>query len=237
MGSALGFLWAILNPLVLMGMYVLLFSVILKVRFIEGGNHIDFGLYLFCGMIPWLAFQESLIKCSSVIMNHRNIILHIRLPLSFLPIHITISALIQEVIALTLFIGFVWQYKGLEPQNLAFILFIIPVKMIFTCGFNLLLSPVTVFYRDIAQLLQIIMICWFFASPIVYPISQVPPFFLEWYRLNPFVGFVESYRFIVLGDPVWDWSSYLYLVVISISLYLAGFFYFRKSQRKILQYV
>jgi len=236
-GSALGFLWAILNPLVLMGMYVLLFSVILKVRFIEGGNHIDFGLYLFCGMIPWLAFQESLIKCSSVIMNYRNIILHIRLPLGFLPLHIAISAMIQEIIALVLFTGFVWQYKGLEPQNLPYLLLIIPIKILFTCGFNLFLSPITVFYRDISQLVQILMICWFFASPVVYPISQVPGPMLEIYRLNPFVGFIECYRFAILGDPSWNWESYFYVLLLSTVLYVAGFFYFKRSERSLLQYV
>jgi lipopolysaccharide transport system permease protein len=236
-GSALGFLWAILNPLVLMGMYVLLFSVILKIRFIEGGTHVDFGLYLFCGMIPWLAFQESLVKCSNIIFAYRNLILHIRLPLGFLPLHIAVSAVIQELIALVLFIGFVWQYKGLDVQGLPFLFLIVPIKILFTCGFNFFLTPITVFYRDIVQLVQIMMICWFFSSPIVYPISQVPGEYLSLYRLNPFVSFVECYRHAILGDPGWNWSSYLYVLGISLVLYILGFYYFKRSEKHILQYI
>ncbi len=236
-GSALGFLWAILNPLVLMGMYVLLFSVILKIRFVEGGSHIDFGLYLFCGMIPWLAFQESLTKCTQVILGYRHMILHIRFPLGFLPLHIAVSALVQELIALFLFVGFVSQYQGISFEHLLYVGLIIPVKFIFTCGINFFLAPISVFYRDIVQLVQILMIGWFFLSPIVYPLSKVPETYLAIYELNPFVPFIKAYRFAVLAQGTWNWGEFFYIVFISIFIFALGRIYFQHCQNRFIGYL
>lgn len=230
-GSALGFLWAIINPLVLMGMYVLLFSVILKIKFFENGTHVDFGLFLFCGMIPWLSYQETLTKAAQVVFNYRHLILQVRFPLNFLPIHISVTAFVQEVIALFLFILFVWWYNASFPPHILYFILLLPAKFIFTCGASFLLSALAVQYRDFVQLIHIVMMVWFFGSPIVYPASQVPNSIYKYYILNPFVSLVEMYRYAILGDGVWKWNSYFYFLFCAFLVYALGYLYFRRKSR------
>lgn len=231
-GSALGFLWAILNPLVLMGMYVLLFSVILKVRLTDNGNHIDFGLYLFCGMIPWLSFQETLVKASHVVLSYRHLIQQIQFPMSFLPLHVAFSALIQEIIAIFLFTLFVVQYQGVQFEGLFYLLLIVPIKFLFSCGFAFTVSALTVLYRDLVQLLNILLMIWFFATPIVYSVQMVPKDFRYLLDYNPFTAYVELYRFAILNQGSWSWGTYLLCLSIAILLFLVGrVLYLQKSRR------
>ena len=220
-GSALGFLWAILNPLVLMGMYVLLFSVILKVRLTEGGNHVDFGLYLFSGMIPWLAFQETLVKSSHVVLSYRHLIQQVQFPISFLPLHVSVSALIQEIVAILLFVLFVSQYQGISLDNLTYLICIIPVKFIFACGFAFAVGALTVFYRDLVQLINILLMVWF-CYVIVYSRQMVPVSFQEVLSFNPFSAYVDFYRFAILGQGEWSWMSYSISLVIAFLIYVIG---------------
>ena len=236
-GSALGFLWAILNPLVLMGMYVLLFSVILKIRLTEGGNHVDFGLYLFSGMIPWLAFQETLVKSSHVVLSYRHLIQQVQFPISFLPLHVSVSALIQEIVAILLFVLFVAQYQGTSPENLAYLLCIIPVKFIFACGFAFAIGALTVFYRDLVQLINILLMVWFFATPIVYSRQMVPVTLQELLVFNPFSAYVDFYRFAILGQGQWSWSAYVTSLGIAFIVYILGRMIYHRKSRRFYQYL
>ncbi|MCO4783156.1 MAG: ABC transporter permease [Candidatus Cloacimonetes bacterium] len=229
-GSVLGLIWAIINPLVLMGMYILLFSVILKIKFHHNQSHIDFGVYLFCGMIPWISFQDSILKSSNSIINFRNLIHQIKFPLSFLPLHLAVSSAIQECIALVLFILFLIWHQDLRLAHLWVLLIIFPIKWLFTCGINFFIAAGTIFYRDLAQVLQILMMTWFFASPIVYPISKIPETWRFVYDLNPFVHFVSNYRLALLNQGTLQIESLIYLSLFSILFFCLGLRYFHKNK-------
>ncbi|MCJ8347846.1 ABC transporter permease, partial [bacterium] len=223
--------WASINPLVLMGMYILLFSVILKIKFQHNQNHIDFGIYLFCGMIPWISFQDSILKSSNAVLNFRNLIHQIRFPLTFLPLHIAVSSAIQECIALFLFISFLAWHQDLRTEHLWVLAIVFPVKWLFTCGINFFISAGTIFYRDLAQVLQILMMTWFFASPIVYPISKIPEQWRIIYNCNPFVHFVSYYRLALLNQGSLNIEALVYLSILSLVIFLSGLFYFHKKKK------
>ncbi|PCJ21513.1 MAG: hypothetical protein COB02_02655 [Candidatus Cloacimonadota bacterium] len=229
-GSILGLIWAIINPLVLMGMYILLFSVILKIKFQHNDSHIDFGIYLFCGMIPWMSFQDSILKSSNAVLNFRNLIHQIKFPLSFLPLHLAVSSAIQECIALILFILFLAWHGDLQTQHLWLLFIIFPIKWFFTCGINFFISAGTIFYRDLVQVLQILMMTWFFASPIVYPLSKIPKDWLLFYNLNPFVHFVAYYRLALLNQGTLNIETLIYLSFSSITFFCFGLSYFHKKK-------
>ena len=220
-----------------MGMYVLLFSVILKVRLTEGGTHVDFGLYLFCGMIPWLAFQETLIKSSHVVLAYRHLIQQVQFPISFLPLHVSVSALIQEIVAILLFVLFVAQYQGVSLETLAYLLYIIPIKFLFACGFAFAIGALTVFYRDLVQLINILLMVWFFATPIVYSRQMVPIALQELLVFNPFSAYVDFYRFAILGQGQWSWNAYFVSLGIAILIYILGRLLYRSKSRRFYQYL
>jgi ABC-type polysaccharide/polyol phosphate export permease len=234
-GSALGFFWAILNPLVLMGMYVLLFSVILKIKFDSSGSHVDYGFYLFCGMIPWLSFQESLIKSTNIFIDFRTLIRQIRFPLGFLPLHVAVSTIFQELITFLLFALLVMYYQQTTLDSFWIIFLILPVKFLFTCGFCLFLSTLSVFYRDVIQVIQILLLSWFFASPIVYPVDKIPQLWFHLYQLNPFYHFIQGYRCALLNQHSFSWPGFIYTFALSIGIYSLGYFVFRRNQRQFVQ--
>lgn len=211
---------------------MLLFSVILKVRLTESGNHIDFGLYLFCGMIPWLSFQETLVKSSNVVLSYRHLIQQIQFPISFLPLHVGVSALIQEIIAIFLFVLFVSQYQGVSIENLAYLVLIVPMKSLFSFGFAFAVGALTVLYRDLVQLINILLMIWFFATPIVYSMQMVPHELQVLLHYNPFTAYVELYRFAILNQGIWSWSSFGISLLVSTTLFIVGrFLYLQKSRR------
>ncbi len=221
-GSALGVLWTILNPLVLMGMYVLLFSVILKVRYEGAGTYADFGLFLFCGMIPYSAFQEAVLKASDTVLKYRSFILQVRFPRAFLPLHIAFSSMLQAGIAYTLFwLLCLWQqpFTSREPWHLFWIL---PFGFLFTAGICQIVSGLSVFYRDLAQLLNLALMMGFFASPIVYPPERVPPEWLDLWQLNPFVHFIGAARACLLGQGTIQSENICFIAGWSLGVYFIG---------------
>lgn len=236
-GSAFGLVWAIINPLVLMGMYILLFSVILKIKIEGGSDHIDFGFFLFCGMIPWLSFQESLSKSSNIIIDFRMLIQQIKFPLSFLPLHIAISCAVQELITIALFFLLVLQFRDTQTTHILFLLLTFPLKFFLTVGFNLFLSSAAVFYRDIVQIIQIVLMCWFFSTPIVYPMERLPENLLVLAKLNPFTHIVNMYRYSIMSQGHWSWTGFFYTATFSMVIYLTGLIYFRKMSKKFTSFL
>jgi ABC-type polysaccharide/polyol phosphate export permease len=214
-----------------MGMYILLFSVILKIKIEGSADHIDFGFFLFCGMIPWLSFQESLSKSANIIIDFRVLIHQIKFPLTLLPLHIAISCAIQELITIILFFLLVLQFRETESVNILFMFLIFPLKVFLTTGFNLFLSSAAVFYRDIVQIIQIVLMCWFFSTPIVYPISRLPENLLFLSRLNPFSHIVNMYRYSIMSQGVWCWAGFFYTAFFAGSVYLGGLYYFRHRSK------
>ena len=229
-GSAMGVFWSVAHPLVMLLLYTLVFSVILRVRVGAAEGTRIFALYLFCGMLPWNAFQEGMSRSTGVICDHANLIKRTIFPPEILPMYIVLSSLVTELIGLAILLGAVW----FTAQGLGLPLLFLPVILLlqaaFTLGLAWIVAAINVFLRDVGQLLGMILTLWLFLTPIFYPPSLIPKS-LEWLLLvNPMGWVVEAYRSVILRGTfpaAWPMAA---LALCSAIVFTAGYALFQRMQ-------
>lgn len=208
-GSILGFLWSLLNPLIMLIVYTVAFKYIIKIR-VE-----NFPLFFLCGFLPWTFLSLSLSMAVSSIKDNANLVKKVYFPREILPLSIVLSNLVQFLLTFIILIPALILFKIALGFPLLFLPLIILFQIAFTLGLAFILSSLNVFYSDVRHLLEIFLQIWFWLTPIIYPVDFVPERFQSLYRLNPAVLFVESYRNLLLYNK---WLSPVEL----ISLFLVG---------------
>lgn len=229
-GSAMGLFWSVAHPLVMLVLYTLVFSVILRVQVGPAEGTRNFAIYLFCGMLPWNAFQEGMTRSTGVILEHANLIKRTVLPAEILPTYVVLSSLVNELIGLAILLGAV----VLTAHTLSLPLLILPVILLLQAGFTLglawIVAAINVFLRDVGQLLGMILTLWLFLTPIFYPPSMIPKS-LEWVLLiNPMVWVVESYRSVILRGVFPPPAPLAALAICSAFAFVLGHRLFKRMQ-------
>ena len=225
-GSALGFLWSFVQPLFQLVLFNFVFATVMKLTPI-GERTDNFAVFLFCGLLPWTAFNEGVQRASVVITENATLVKKLSFPSELLVLAACIAALLHEGIAAVVFLGVLGLFGQLSLQGLPVLLVALPLQIAFTLGLGLILSSLQVFFRDTAQVLSMIFMGWFYMTPIVYPMGLVPVGYQSWIALNPLTTLVDLYRQAFLGGSV-PWGSELgWLVVVSGSSLVAGLLLFR----------
>ncbi len=235
-GSLFGRLWPFLNPLILFGVYYLVFALVLKQRFAVAGQEQLEGsiaaFYIMAGLLPWIAFSESLVRCTGVVLENANLVKKIAFPSQLLPLYAVIVNAVYFLIGLAvLVIARAVAFKSLPP-TVWLLLLAIPLQVVFTTGLGLLLGAANIFLRDTAQSIQLILMLWFFTTPIVYPATLITedPEFHQWawvLNLNPFHHLLEIYRAALVYDHVSvPWSSIGVFALIAIAVFIPGHAFF-----------
>jgi lipopolysaccharide transport system permease protein len=194
-GSLLGFAWSFVQPLWLLLLFTFVFSTVLNVRVVDAGNpggH--FASYLFCGLLPWMAVQEGVLRSSTSITDNAVLVKKLRFPAEILVLGVVLAALLHEAIAAAVFVVVLGAIGDLAWRGLPMLLLAIPLQALFTLGLGLLLSAVQVFFRDTAQLVTMLFAGWFYLTPIVYSLGAVPARLRPWIAANPLTPLVELYR-------------------------------------------
>lgn len=207
-GSLLGFLWSFLNPLLLMLVYVLVFSVYLRAPMEK------YAVFLFSGLLPWLWFSSSLGHATGVIVGSGALVKRILFPAEILPLVAVLSNLANMLLSLPLLVLFLLLFGVRLGPVLAFLPLLLALQLLLTAGLALPLAALNVHLRDVEQILANTLVLLFFLSPILYPVSTVPitlhvggvPVPLRpLYFLNPVAGLVQSYQniFFFGRQPHW----------------------------------
>jgi lipopolysaccharide transport system permease protein len=230
-GSLLGILWAIVTPVVMIAIFTFIFAGIFNARFGPQGNTLDYALYLFCGLLPWTMFQETLQGSSTTIVTHANLVKRVVFPLETLPVAQALSALANQMFGLFALIvaGVIVQHQ-LHLTIIWLPALLIP-QLIFTLGAAWLVASLGVFLRDIAQGITLVLMAWMYLTPIIYPESIVPERYRPFINANPFTSLVRSYRRIFLEGLPPDWASLLYFTILAVILFVFGYWWFAKSRR------
>jgi lipopolysaccharide transport system permease protein len=232
-GSHLGFLWALINPLLLLLVYTFVFSVVFKVRW--GGNvsdgKLDFALIMFVGVVLHAMLSDSLIKSTGLILNNPNYVKKIIFPLAILPLVNAIAAFAHALIALAaLLVVFVFAKGHLNWTTIFAPLVIFPL-FLYCVGFGFLLASLGVFLRDISQGIGLITISLLFLSPVFYPISALPENYQAWMNLNPLTVIIEQSRQVIIMGNFPDWSALLKAYGLSILTCFIGYAWFQKTRK------
>jgi lipopolysaccharide transport system permease protein len=225
-GSALGFVWSFINPLMLLSIYSIIFTTFLP--------HTDvstqpYPLFLFCGILPWTWFTASLTESSGSLIAGGNLIRKVLFPAEVLPIVTVLANMVHFMLGLPILIIFLIAY-GHDPVPLHLLWFpvVVVVQLVLTIGLGLILAALTVHFRDIRDILQNVLTLWFFATPIIYPWFQ--PGIIEHKRLfdlNPFTHLAIAYQEIFFfQDGFGAWKGILADAGLAVVVFLAGYWLF-----------
>lgn len=231
-GSVLGNLWPLMNQLSQLLIYTYVFSIVLKVKLSLKGlpaNDITYGLWLFAGLLPWIAFTSGLMQASGSVVGQPNLVKKVVFPLELLPLVPIFSALIESSFGL----GALIVLAAVSSKTLHVTLALLPLvwltQLLFTAGLGYLAAGLTVFLRDIPQTLGVILNLWFYVTPIIYPASMIPEEWREWvFGLNPLAAIAAVYRDVVLAGEVRHGGEWAIALVISLGVFWFGFWCYQR---------
>jgi ABC-2 type transport system permease protein len=222
-GTALGFVWSFLNPLLMMIVYATVFSVI-------GGIHMkNYPVFLLAGMLPWNAFIISINTSSMTIVGNANLIRRVNFPREFLPLASVLSSLVNLALSLVILFVFALAFRQQLGLPLLALPIVILLQVILTSGLALIFASLMVYFRDVENLILLATTVLFFATPIIYRLRDHP-------RLEPILGLnplgwmVGAYQSIWHDDSWPDLRHMLLLAAISIACLVAGWVVFRRLE-------
>jgi lipopolysaccharide transport system permease protein len=225
-GSVLGFFWSFVNPLLSLLIYTFVFTVVMPGA--RPQAYEPYALFMFCGILPWTWFSSSLLEASNVLIAGGNLIRKVLFPAEVLPLVTVLSGLVHFGLGLPILAAFLIYYgMPVEPLDIAWFPIIVIVQLVLTAGLALLVSALTVHFRDVRDLLQNLLTLWFFATPIIYPVSLAPPGVQRLLNLNPFTHLAVAYQemLFVPGPFVEVWRVPL-AAAFAIAAFLVGYFVF-----------
>jgi homopolymeric O-antigen transport system permease protein len=237
-GSVLGFFWSFVNPLLLLLVYSFVFIYVMP-RIVpppEPGKPVvnlePYALFMFCGILPWTWFSSSLNDAAGALISGGNLIKKVLFPAEILPIVSVLANMMHFLFGLAIVAVFLIYYRRPpDATDLLWFPVVIGVQLVFTLGLALMLSALTVHFRDIRDILSNILTFWFFATPIIYYISDAPGATKGWTKTvlnaNPMTHVIVSYQEILFfPGPMGHWRWLLAVGAASILLFVAGYWLF-----------
>jgi ABC-type polysaccharide/polyol phosphate export permease len=187
-----------------------------------------YALFMFCGILPWTWFSSSILEASNVLISGGNLIKKVLFPAEVLPMVTVFANMVHFFLGLPILVAFLIYYRRpLDPVELLWFPVIVFVQLFFLLGFSLLVSAMTVHFRDLKEILGNLLTLWFFATPIIYPMSQVPERYKWAINLNPMTHLAISYQEVLFyPGPHGHWKWLMALLVGSVFVFLAGYFVF-----------
>lgn len=226
-GSLFGFLWSFVTPIWQLLMFTFVFSTVMRISLL-GERTDSFAVFLFCGLLPWAAFQEGVQRASTAVTDNANLVKKQRFPSQILILTVVLAAVVHQAIASALFGGYLAVTGQLHVGGLPVLLLALPLQLAMTIGLGLLLATAHVFFRDIAQVVGLAFLGWFYITPIVYPLSMVPPGYRRWLEFNPVTALVGLYRQAFLGGEGLPAGTRTLVIVaaliLSVGIWLFGHF-------------
>lgn len=224
--SVLGLAWAILQPLSLMLIYTVIFSVIAKVP----SEGVPYAVFAYAALLPWTFFSSSLTNATQGLVSHSQLVTKVYFAREILPMTYVSAALFDFAVASTfLFALFFYYGVGLT----LYALYAIPILILLTAlatAFSLFLSAMQVKFRDIGVAMPLLLQLWMFTTPVVYPLSAVPQRFRGLYVLNPLVGAIENFRRVVLQGVEPDFHSLAISAIVAAILLPLAYLYFKRVE-------
>lgn len=230
-GSAGGWLWAVIHPLVLLLSWTFVFHICMRLPVPSGAGTQNYTLFLFCGYLPWTLFQDAISRSAMSVLDSANLVTKTVFPSEMVPLSVFFSSLISHVITvvLALIAVTIWG-DGIRPAVL-----LLPVYMVFlamlSIGIGWMVAAFQVYLRDTAQAVLVALTLWFWVTPIFINLDQVPQRLQIFLRVNPLSAFVGAYRGCLLTNTILPWQELAYAGAVSIATFLAGGLVFRQLKR------
>ena len=224
--SLLGGIWAILQPLALMLLFVLVFSYFVHLP----TDGIPYPIFVYTALLPWTYFATSLSFGVPSLVNNTSLVTKIYFPREILPLASIGAALVDLCIASVVLVFLMLAYHVPFHPTLLWVPLLLIVQTMVITGVTLFASMANAFYRDVRFILPLVIQAWMYATPIIYPLSVVPDWLLPLYLLNPMAGLIDSYRRVILKGLPPDWLSLSLACGISILVFLGSYVFFKRAE-------
>ena len=224
--TVLGFLWAVLQPLMTMVVFTVFLGRLAKVP----SDGVPYSVFSYLGLLPWMYFANAVTRSGSSLVAQANLLSKVYFPRVLIPLSATLSALVDFAIALgILFVLMLWNRLVPAPSTLLLIPLTVLTAVAAT-GVGMWLAALNVQYRDIQHAMPFLLQIWMYATPVVYPASLVPEKWRPFFALNPLTGIIEAYRAAALGRSL-DWTSLGISTAVVVGFALIGAWRFRRVER------
>lgn len=225
--AVLGLAWALLQPILTVLIFTVVFGVLLKTP----SQGLPYPLFAISALLPWQLFANALQRSSISLVGNSNLITKIYFPRLAIPLSSVAAALMDFAVSFLVLIGMMVYYRYMPGLNMLWLPVIILFALLTALAVGLWLSAINVQYRDVQHMVPFIIQVWMYASPIVYPIDIIPEgIWRTLYGLNPMVGVIQSYRWALLGGDQPD-ATMLISIIVVIVLLVSGIYYFRRMEK------
>ncbi len=231
--SALGFIWSLLNPLGMMIVFTVVFGVLWPNNSIE-----KYPLFLLCGLLPWNFFAASINSSTNSVVFNGNLIKKVYFPREVLPISAVLAQLVNFLLAFVVLFAVLLIFPSNLSPWLPFLPVVIIIQTIFTLGVALILSTLNVFYRDTVIILEVVLLAWFFLTPIFYSVEMLPVSYdlsgitlnvrRIYYIANPMASIVNMYRDMLYYGYRTDIDFFLRTTATALTVFGFGFWFFTR---------
>ncbi len=228
-GSAIGWIWGLINPLVLLISYVYVFVIVSKQK-LHGEVTDNYPLFIFSGMLPWTLFSETVQRSASSLLEHANLITKSMFPSEIVPLSVFLSNLIGHALAVALMLAAL-----ILTHTFAWPLVFLPLYVfligLFAIGLGWIAASLHVFLRDTAQVIGVVLTFWFWLTPIIIPADSVPEKYRFLIRFNPMYYAVDLYRQAFFTARLPEWRHIATFAAAAAAAFVAGGLFFRYVKR------
>ena len=229
--TALGITWIVIQPIVTMVIFSILFGRLLNVP----SGDIPYPIFVYTGLLPWNYFANSLNRSTTSLVRSSHLITKVYFPRLVIPISAVLSGLVDFTISFLVLIGLMMYFRISPTTQIILLPAFLLLAMCTALGFGLWLSALNVRYRDVNHLIPYIIQIWMYLTPVIYSVTLIPEQFRFLLALNPMTGVVGGFRWALLGSETADISliSPLFILSIAISLIVlvSGAIFFRRTER------
>jgi ABC-2 type transport system permease protein len=222
-GSALGFVWTLVNPIMLMLVYTFVFKNI----FGQNASGVPFQVYLMTGILAWNFFSTAAIQASVSLVSGASLVNKSTFPRIVLPASAVLANAVNYLVALPLLLAFILISGVIPTVSMLLLPCVFLLLTVIAIGLGAFLASLMPFFQDLQHLIEVFFTMWFFLTPIVYDISLIPEPWRPWYALNPMVGIVEFIHTVFLGQPLHE-KSLAISVIGTLGILLIGLWVFRR---------
>ncbi|PKO28432.1 MAG: ABC transporter permease [Betaproteobacteria bacterium HGW-Betaproteobacteria-5] len=228
LGSTLGSLWAVANPLFMLALYTYVFGFVFKVRLPGAETTLGYVLWLISGYGPWIATTEALLAAAGSVVGAAGIVKNMAFKTELLPLSAVFVGLINLLVSMTFLLLLLILSGGQVGWTIILLPIVIAIHFFFLAGVGLWLGAITVFVRDLMQALPNLLTIMLFASPIFYSMESLPAIVQNISFVNPFFQISDAYRKIILEEQMPAVWGMLYLMLLSLIVFWSGMISFRR---------
>jgi homopolymeric O-antigen transport system permease protein len=225
--TALGVAWAVLQPLMTMAIFTLLFGKLGNMP----SDGIPHPLFYFGALLPWTYFSATLTNSGNSLVANANLLTKVYFPRVILPTSAAFSGLVDFAVGCVLLVGMMAYYRVVPSWELLLWLPLVVLLFALTLGVSMILAALNVKYRDVKYTLPFLIQFWLFATPVIYPLSIIPERYRLFIALNPLTGIIDAFRASLVPGKQIDWQLLLISSLITLAIFYTAVLYFKKTER------